>query len=122
MHKTFRLFYKLKVCLVSPCPNRLTSPVLGLHFCALLEVSLAALATLLALDPVGQLGLTSCRVDKVQDWYTFFQNPSPNYEESLHCTQEAVYPFYTMVFVFHALCVLFMLVVRTGFIFARLFS
>ena len=94
--------------------------MLGLHFCALLEVGLAALATLLALDPVVQLGLTSCRVDKVQDWYTFFQNPSPNYEESLHCTQEAVYPFYTMVFVFHALCVLFMLVVRTGFIFARL--
>ena len=93
--------------------------MLGLHFCALLEVSLAALATLLALDPVGQLGLTSCRVDKVQDWYTFFQNPSPNYEESLHCTQEAVYPFYTMVFVFHALCVLFMLVVRSQALFLR---
>ena len=66
-----------------------TKEVLTLHFCALIEVAGAALITILVLDPVGELGLTSCKVDRLQDWYTFFQNPTPNYEETLHCTQEA---------------------------------
>ena len=46
--------------------------------------------------------------------YTLFigQNPNPNYEETLHCTQEAVYPLYTMIFIFYALCGILMLLVR----------
>jgi len=92
--------------------RKLTNQVMALHVCALFEVCTAAVITVLALDPVGEMALKSCRVERVQDWYTFFQNPNPNYEETLHCTQEAVYPFYTMVFVFHALCVILMLLVR----------
>jgi len=92
--------------------RKISSQVLALHVCALLEVIGAAVITILVLDPVGEMALTSCRVDKVQDWYTFLQNPTPNYEETLHCTQEAVYPLYTMVFVFHAMCGILMLVAR----------
>ena len=62
---------------------------MALHVCALFEVCTAAVITVLALDPVGEMALKSCRVERVQDWYTFFQNPNPNYEETLHCTQEA---------------------------------
>jgi len=92
--------------------RKLTKQVMALHICALVEVCSAAVVTVLALDPVGQMALTSCRVERVQDWYTFFQNPNPNYEETLHCTQEAVYPFYTMVFIFHAICVILMVLLR----------
>ena len=41
-----------------------------------------------------------------------FQNPNPNYKETLHCTQEAVYPMYTMIFIFYALCGILMLLFR----------
>ena len=44
--------------------------------------------------------------------YFIQQNPNPNYEETLHCTQEAVYPLYTMIFIFYALCGILMLLVR----------
>jgi len=92
--------------------RKLTYQVLALHFSALVEVSLAAIVTVLSLEPVGEMTLRSCRVDRVLDWYTYFQNPNPNYEETLHCTQEAVYPLYTMVFIFHAMCVIFMVISR----------
>ena len=44
--------------------------------------------------------------------YSFLHNPNPNYEETLRCTQEVVFPLYTMVFVFYALCGALMLLVR----------
>lgn len=44
------------------------------------------------MEPLGELRLFACPVRKFSDWYTLFYNPAPNYEKSLHCTQEAVYP------------------------------
>ncbi len=90
----------------------LTPEVLALHACALAEVSAAAIFTLLLYDPVGSLSLRSCAVRRLSDWYSFLHNPTPNYEETLYCTQEVVYPLYTMVFTFYALCALLMLLVR----------
>jgi hypothetical protein len=46
---------------------------------------------------MGVLKLMACRVQRMSDFYTFFHNPNPNYEEKLNCTQEAVYPLFTMV-------------------------
>lgn len=66
-----------------------TRQVLIVHVCALVEVATAALLTLLVAEPRGSLSLASCRVETVYDWYTFLQNPTPNYSESLSCTQEA---------------------------------
>ena len=66
-----------------------TKEVLLLHFCAIVEVVCAAVITILAVEPFGELALTSCRVRRLHDWYTFFQNPNPNFEETLNCTQEA---------------------------------
>ncbi|EGV93476.1 JNK1-associated membrane protein [Cricetulus griseus] len=39
-------------------------------------------------------------------------NPSPDYITTLHCTQEAVYPLYTIVFIYYAFCLLFMMLLR----------
>ncbi|XP_069673535.1 JNK1/MAPK8-associated membrane protein isoform X1 [Periplaneta americana] len=86
--------------------------VLVLHVSALFEIVTAAVLTLLMSDPMGSLTVRSCRTEKLSDWYTLLHNPNPNYDETLHCTQEAVYPLYTMVFIFYALSVLLMLLVR----------
>ena len=71
---------------------RLTKQVLIIHFSALVEVSIAAVATILVVEPTGSFQITSCKTRYLSDWYSLFHNPSPNYEETLHCTQEAVYP------------------------------
>jgi hypothetical protein len=68
--------------------------VLVLHFSALFEVITAAVLTLLMSDPVGSLAVQSCQTERLSDWYTLLHNPNPNYDETLHCTQEAVYPLY----------------------------
>lgn len=58
--------------------------------------------------------LNSCGVEKLSDWYTLFHNPTPDYKDKLHCTQEAVFPLQTMVLVFYLLCVIFMMLIRPG--------
>lgn len=63
-------------------------------------------------DPWGTLSLRSCKPKQLSDWYTLLHNPSPNYSETLHCTQEAVYPLYTIVFIFYALATILMLLIR----------
>ncbi|XP_049778192.1 JNK1/MAPK8-associated membrane protein [Schistocerca cancellata] len=86
--------------------------VLVLHVSAFLEIVGAAVYTLLMSRPVGSLQVSSCRAENLSDWYTLLHNPNPDYAETLHCTQEAVYPLYTMVFIFYAMSVLLMLVFR----------
>lgn len=86
--------------------------VIALHLSALIEVVAASLITLQLTDPIGTFTIRSCRATKLSDWYTLLHNPSPNYEETLHCTQEAVYPLYTMVFVFYTLGTAIMLLIR----------
>lgn len=90
----------------------LSKEVLALHLCALIEVTVAAILTVVINEPLGKLELISCEVNQLSDWYSFFHNPNPNYEETLHCTQEVVYPLYTMIFMFYAICGLLMLLVR----------
>lgn len=86
--------------------------ILILHFTALVEVILASLFTLLSTFPYGTLEITSCQVKGLSDWYTLLHNPAPNYEKVVHCTQEAVYPLYTVVFVFYGFALLLMLLIR----------
>ncbi|KFQ18208.1 JNK1/MAPK8-associated membrane protein, partial [Merops nubicus] len=82
------------------------------HLTALLECGGAAVLTLLASDPPGSPHLRSCRVRKLSDWYTMLHNPSPDYLTTLHCTQEAVYPLYTIVFIYYAFCLVLMMLLR----------
>ncbi|KAJ7371796.1 hypothetical protein OS493_023137 [Desmophyllum pertusum] len=83
--------------------ERKTIFVLGLS--AFVESVLAAIFSLLASKPQGMLTLTSCKSQWIADWYTIFFNPKPDYVNTLHCTQEAVYPLYTIVLLYFALSV-----------------
>ena len=72
--------------------SEFTFRTLSIHISALVETLLAALVSVLVNPPIGSLKLKSCEVHRMSDWYTMMHNPSPNYEETLHCSQEAVYP------------------------------
>ncbi|KAG7466242.1 hypothetical protein MATL_G00162740 [Megalops atlanticus] len=89
-----------------------SSSALFQHITALLECSAAAIMTLLVNDPVGQLSIRSCRVQMLSDWYTMLYNPSPDYVTTLHCTQEAVFPLYTIVLIYYAFCLVLMMLLR----------
>ncbi|GAB5572903.1 JNK1/MAPK8-associated membrane protein isoform X2 [Prionailurus iriomotensis] len=88
------------------------SSALFQHITALLECSMAAIITLLVSDPVGVLYIRSCRVLMLSDWYTMLYNPSPDYVTTVHCTHEAVYPLYTIVFIYYAFCLVLMMLLR----------
>ena len=70
----------------------LSSSALLQHITAMVECGVSAVVTLLVTEPVGLLGIRSCRVQMLSDWYTMLYNPSPDYVTTMHCTQEAVYP------------------------------
>ncbi|XP_041351436.1 JNK1/MAPK8-associated membrane protein-like [Gigantopelta aegis] len=87
--------------------------VIILHLCALIESVLAAVLTLVMSDPMGSLNIRSCSVRHLSDWYTLLYNPSINYTTTLHCTQEMVYPLYSMVMIYYSLSLIFLLITRT---------
>ncbi|CAH1793123.1 unnamed protein product [Owenia fusiformis] len=83
-----------------------------LHISALLECVLAAICALLVMDPKGSPRIRSCNVNKLSDWYTMLHNPHPGYTTTLHCTQEAVYPLYTIVMIFLTFDLVMLMLVR----------
>uniref|UniRef100_A0A8C0H8A1 JNK1/MAPK8 associated membrane protein n=1 Tax=Chelonoidis abingdonii TaxID=106734 RepID=A0A8C0H8A1_CHEAB len=89
-----------------------SSSALFQHLTALFECSVAAIVTLLVSDPVGFLYIRSCKVVMLSDWYTMLYNPSPDYITTVHCTHEAVYPLYTIVFIYYAFCLVLMMLLR----------
>jgi len=93
-------------------PRRFGLDILTCHVSALVEVALAALVTLVLSQPYGEFRLTSCSVTRFSDWYTLLYNPRPNYEDKLYCTHEAVYPLYSIVFIFYAFSLVFMILFR----------
>lgn len=90
------------------------SKAITLHISATLECVVASIVMLLVLDPVGSPKLRSCGVGKLSDWYTMLENPQPQYTTTLHCTQEAVYPLYTAVFIHYSIQLILMMLVRPG--------
>ncbi|XP_060073256.1 JNK1/MAPK8-associated membrane protein-like [Ylistrum balloti] len=92
--------------------NKRKRTLIILHASALVECILAAILTLLLVDPVGSINIRSCMVHELSDWYTMLYNPSPNYTTTLHCTQEIVYPLYTISMIYYAFCLLLLMLVR----------
>ncbi|CAG9820324.1 unnamed protein product [Phaedon cochleariae] len=92
--------------------RRFSRDVIILHASAYFEVMVASLLAIIISSPIGYLRISSCRVRRISDWYTLFHNPTPNYEKKVYCTQEAVYPLYTTVFLFYGLSLLMMIFVR----------
>lgn len=72
-----------------------------LYVSAILEVIVAAISAVLSVDPIGHLWIRSCRTQWLSDWYTVLYNPTPDYRESLRCTQEAVYPLYVLFYLLY---------------------
>ncbi|XP_048734627.1 JNK1/MAPK8-associated membrane protein-like [Ostrea edulis] len=89
-----------------------TKSLIPLHVSALLESVMAAILTLLLVEPYGSLRVRSCPVNKLSDWYSMLLNPQPNYSQTLYCTQEIVYPLYTIVMIYYAFSLLLMMLVR----------
>lgn len=86
--------------------------VLAFHASALFETVSAAVLVTLLVEPLGQFRITACPVKQLSDWYTLLHNPSPGYTVTLHCTQEAVFPLYSVVFMYYATTLITMLVNR----------
>ncbi|XP_013406162.1 JNK1/MAPK8-associated membrane protein [Lingula anatina] len=86
--------------------------LLVLHISAFSESLLAAVMTLLVSQPRGRLSISSCHVERLSDWYTMLENPKIDYTTTIHCTQEAVYPLYTIVMIYYAFCLVFMMLFR----------
>lgn len=82
------------------------------HLCALAEVSTGTLAAILLLSPTGVIMLHVCSPQALSDWYTLLHNPQPDYKETLHCTQEAVYPLYTIVLLIYAFSLVMTVILR----------
>ncbi|XP_031555581.1 JNK1/MAPK8-associated membrane protein-like [Actinia tenebrosa] len=92
--------------------KRSQQAIIILFACGAIETTCAAFFTLLLNEPKGTLSLTSCSSEHLSDWYTVFYNPKPDYVNTIHCTNEAVYPLYTIVLTFYAICVAMLLVIR----------
>ena len=83
-----------------------------LHLMAIAEGFISIFVAVLVMEPTGNLSMNSCGVHSIKDWYTVFYDPTPDYVHKLRCTQEAVYPLYTIVFIYHAGCLLLLLTFR----------
>lgn len=92
--------------------NKTAKSLIPLHVSALLESVVAAILTLLLVEPYGSLRVRSCPVTKLSDWYSMLLNPQPNYAQKLYCTQEIVYPLYTIVMIYYAFSLLLMMLFR----------
>ncbi|OQV18886.1 putative JNK1/MAPK8-associated membrane protein [Hypsibius exemplaris] len=80
----------------------------------LCEAALAAFLTIVLFRSKedGSFSIKSCGVNRLTDWYTLFFNPKPDYVNSVRCTQEIVYPLYSMVFAYIFFSLIFMLAFR----------
>lgn len=92
--------------------NKRKRSLVILHLSALTEGVLSGLLTVILVEPLGSLSIVSCPVHVIQDWYTMLYNPRPNYTSTLHCTQEIVYPLYTIVMIYYAFSLIFLMTIR----------
>lgn len=77
---------------IKSCFNSFSKQQIILHLSAYFEVAISAISIILFTEPMGSFKINACGVHNLSDWYTLFHNPTPDYKEKLHCTQEAVYP------------------------------
>lgn len=88
----FSVYFLVHILTLNMFSFRCGRSLIPLHVSALLESVVAAILTLLLVEPYGSLRVRSCPVTKLSDWYSMLLNPQPNYAQKLYCTQEIVYP------------------------------
>lgn len=84
--------------------SRISLSTIILYFSVCFECFFSCSMTLFLFEPYYELSLRTCSVRHISDWYTLFFNPTT--PDSLNCTQEAVYPLYSIVFVFYFISLL----------------
>jgi len=72
--------------------------LLVLFLLPVLESMLGLIFSVLAYSPFGKFTLRSCEIESMRDWYTMFYNPYVENYTKMNCTQEIVYPMYSIVF------------------------
>jgi len=94
------------------------SPKTELH-CAVILVSsiifeliCSVVATLLFCEPFGSLSFNNCGSKELADWYPIFFNPRIDFTATLYCTQEVVYPLYSLVLTLLLADLVFMILIR----------
>ncbi len=83
-----------------------------LFSCVAVELSLSVMATLLITHPFGQMSFKTCGSSSIADWYPIFFNAKINFTTTLYCTQEVVYPLYSIVLLFFCCDLLLVLLIR----------
>lgn len=78
----------------------------------IVENLLALTLSILVFSPVGTLKLHSCLVNNLFDWYSIFFDPYIDYSKKLNCSQEIVYPLYSIVVVYFLFSSIIMLAMR----------
>lgn len=71
------------------------------YMAILTETIIVSILSIWLFSKDWKLELRTCGVKSFSDWYTLFYNPSMN--SNFHCTHEAVYPLYSIVFLFYIL-------------------
>lgn len=71
----------------------------SLYLATICESIIAAVLSIFPFTSNWDFNLKTCGVKSLSDWYTLFFNPPTN--ENSYCTQEAVYPLYSLVFIFY---------------------
>ena len=66
-------------------------------FSVIIELSCSVIFTLLIYEPMGTFSLKTCGSEELADWYPIFFNPDVHFTSTLYCTQEMVYPLYSVV-------------------------
>lgn len=90
--------------------RQLTCDIIIMHFLALIESVFALIITLIIIPPIGYLNIKSCSIKSLSDWYTLFFNPSIDFKTTVRCTQEAAFPFYTLIFIFYIFSLVLLLI------------
>lgn len=109
------LLVLIEIYTIDHCVKRrkiFTLDIMPLYVCSIIENLISAIITLLIMEPMGKFTLYSCGARRLADWYTLFFNPVPGYASTMRCTQEAVYPYYSIVFVHYTLALASLLIIR----------
>ncbi|XP_065644438.1 THO complex subunit 6 homolog isoform X1 [Hydra vulgaris] len=89
-----------------------TSMAWRLHTLALFESVVSFIGMVLVFEPRGSFALNACKAISIKDWYTMFFNPTQDFNKKIYCTQEAIYPLYTSVYIYLLFCLLTMVFFR----------
>jgi hypothetical protein len=76
-----------------------------LQFCSLLEAFIASILTVICINP--RFHIRQCDIVSLGDFYTLFFN-----NLGVNCTSDRAYPLYSMVFIYYAICMGFLILFR----------